>query len=560
MTSSLRRGEGFLWPGLACALAGAAVFQFFGNATRGYIDSASLFYWWGYQWVNPGSETEHGLLILPLAGWLLLRNLRSKEEGARGREQGDREWPGVVVMGAGLGLHALGFAAQQTRGSIVALLIFSWGVMRFMGGRKWGRAALFPLGFMVFAIPFNALDSAGFWLRLWVIRASAGLAHAAGIGVLESGTQLVAPDGRYQYDVAAACSGVRSLMAVLALSLLAGYLNFRSWWRRGALLVLCFPLIYLGNVARISSIIFVAQWRGQAWGERAHDVMGYGVFAIVLGGVLLAARLLERRWPEAGAPLEKGEGRKEKGGAESQIADRSSQFGWASGAVIVGLTMVEMIFLAHLAGLPPRGMAGVRLAPDGLNPVELPVFLGTEWIGRRAEVSSVEREVLPPDTGFSRKDYVALSDSTQRVFLSVVLSGRDRTSIHRPELCLVGQGWPINASSGHRFSYPGNAARDFPATVLHVQREVRTPRGMVTVPQLVVYWFIGGDTVVATHWERLAVDAWTRVAHARADRWAYVLLLTDARDGEAAALGRMQAVLNQTLPAFTEPFPAEGDK
>jgi len=560
MTSSLRRGEGFLWPGLACALAGAAVFQFFGNATRGYIDSASLFYWWGYQWVNPGSETEHGLLILPLAGWLLLRNLRNKEEGARGREQGDREWPGVVVMGAGLGLHVLGFAAQQTRGSIVALLIFTWGVLRFVGGRRWGRAALFPLGFMVFAIPFNALDSAGFWLRLWVIRASAGLAHAAGIGVLESGTQLVAPDGRYQYDVAAACSGVRSLMALLALSLLAGYLNFRSWWRRGALLVLCFPLIYLGNVARISSIIFVAQWRGQAWGERAHDVMGYGVFAIVLGGVLLAARLLERLRPEAPAAREEGERRTGKGTEQAQIAVRSSQFGWGWGGVVAGLALVEMVFLAHLAGLPPRGTAGVRLAPDGLNPVELPVFLGTEWIGRRAEVSSVEREVLPPDTGFSRKDYVALSDSTQRVFLSVVLSGRDRTSIHRPELCLVGQGWTINASSGHRFSYPGNAARDFPATVLHVQREVRTPRGMVTVPQLVVYWFIGGDTVVASHWERLAVDAWNRVAHARADRWAYVLLQTDARDGEAAALGRMQAVLNQTLPAFTEPFLAEGDK
>ena len=539
-------------PAVFCGLAGAAVFQFFGNATRGYIDSASLFYWWGFQWVNPNSETEHGLLILPLAVWLLLRNLRSREQGAGGKEQGDREWPGVVAMGAGLGLHALGFAAQQTRVSIGALLIFTWGVMRFVGGRRWGRAALFPLGFMVFAIPFNALDSAGFWLRLWVIRASAGLAHAAGIGVLENGTQLVAPDGRYQYDVAAACSGVRSLMALLALSLLAGYLNFRSWWRRGALLVLCFPLIYVGNVARISSIIFVAQWRGQAWGERAHDVMGYGVFVIVLGGVLLAARLLERRWPEAGAPLEKGEGRKEKGGAESQIADRSSQFGWRGTAVIVGLAVLEMIFLAHLAALPPRGTAGVRLAADGLNPVELPVFLGTEWIGRRAEVSAIEREILPPDTGFSRKDYVAIADSTQRVFLSVVLSGRDRTSIHRPELCLVGQGWTINATDSHRFSYPGNPSRNFSATVLHVQREVRTPRGTVAVPQLVAYWFIGGDTVVASHWERLAVDAWNRVVHARADRWAYVLMQTDARDGEAAALGRMQAVLNQTLPAFTE--------
>ncbi len=523
------------------------MFQFFGNATRGYIDSASLFYWWGFQWVNPGSETEHGLLILPLAVWLLLRNLRRTEMGEGSWELEDRVWPGAVAMWAGLVLHALGFAAQQTRVSIVALLIFTWGVMRFVGGRRWGRAALFPLGFLVFAIPFNALDSAGFWLRLWVIRASAGLAHAAGIGVLESGTQLVAPDGRYQYDVAAACSGVRSLMALLALSLLAGYLNFRSWWRRGALLLLCFPLIYVGNVARISSIIFVAQWRGQVWGERAHDVMGYGVFVIVLGGMLLAARLIERWWPEAASPpLEKGEGRKEKGA-------EPARFGWVSAAVIVGLAVVEMAFLAHLAALPPRGKVGVRLMADGVNPVELPVFLGTEWIGRRAEVSAIEREILPPDTGFSRKDYVELSDSAQRVFLSVVLSGRDRTSIHRPELCLVGQGWTIGATSGHRFSYPGSPTENFPATVLHVQREVRTPRGTVAVPQLVVYWFIGGDTVVATHWERLAVDAWNRVMHARADRWAYVLMQTDARDGEAAALGRMQAVLNQTLPVYAEP-------
>ena len=58
-----------------CALAGLAVFQFFGNASRGYIDSASLFYWWGYQWTNPASELGHAWLILPISLWLLWRNL-----------------------------------------------------------------------------------------------------------------------------------------------------------------------------------------------------------------------------------------------------------------------------------------------------------------------------------------------------------------------------------------------------------------------------------------------------------------------------------------------------
>ncbi len=520
----------------ACALTGAVLFQAWGNVTRGYINTGSLFYWWGYQWLDARSETEHGLIIVPLAAWLLWRNLRDRPS-AGSREPGSG-WPGVGAMALGLLLHAVGFAAQQTRLSVVALLIFAWGVLRLGGGRRWGAAAVFPLAFLVFAIPFSALDSAGFWLRLWVIKASSGLAHLAGIGVVANGTQLTAPDGHYQYDVAAACSGVRSLVALLALALLAGYLQFRSTARRAALFLLCFPLIYLGNVARILAIIVAAQAGGQRWGERAHDVMGYGVFVIVLGGLLLAARCM----PEPAQPPPQAEG----AGGRTQGPGGA----WAAGAVVVALAVGEMFFLAHLAALPPQGGAGVRLAADGLNPVELPAFLGTEWIGRRAEVSAVERDILPPDTGYSRRNYVAVANPAQWVYLSVVLSGRDRTSIHRPELCLVGQGWTIDATTAHTFARAGGPARDFPATVLHVRREVSTPRGPIVVPQLVVYWFVGGDAIVASHWRRLAVDAWNRVVYGRVDRWAYVLLQTDARDGDAAAMARLQTVLDETLPTL----------
>jgi hypothetical protein len=171
-------------------------------------------------------------------------------------------------------------------------------------------------------------------------------------------------------------------------------------------------------------------------------------------------------------------------------------------------------------------------------------------------VTAAEREILPPDTGFSRKTYVALADPESPVFLSIVLSGRDRTSIHRPELCLVAQGWTIAGAETHRFAYPDRpGGLTFPSTVLHVQLERTTPRGRQVVPQLVAYWFVSSDAVAATHWERLAHDAWNRLRHLRADRWAYVLLQTDATDGETAALARMQAVLDRTLPAFQEPLP-----
>ncbi|HVS51840.1 MAG TPA: EpsI family protein [Opitutaceae bacterium] len=551
--SAARRG----WMALAGGAAGFAVFQCFGNANHGYIDTSSLFYWWVYQWINPGSETQHGWLIVAVSGWLLWRNLSKPETGDRRPETGT-VWPAVAAMVGALALHAVGFAAQQARVSIVALLLFAWGVGRLAGGRRWGAAAVFPLGFLGFAIPLNVLDSLGFWLRMGVIEASAGLAQACGIGVLRSGTQLLAPDGRYSYDVAAACSGVRSLSALAALALLAGYLNFRSWARRALVLLACFPLVYLGNVARIAAIVFAAQLGGQKWGERAHEVMGFGVFAIVLGGVLAVVGALRRWWPEE-ERADRGSRMAERENPKSEIRNppsRATALAYAAAFFVVVCAAGEMVFLRWLERAPPRGKVGVVLAADGVNPAELPAFIGTDWIGRRTAVTDVERAILPADTGFSRRLYVNLARPRSDVLLSIVLSGRDRTSIHRPEICLVGQGWTIVDAARQRFHFPGRNDADFDATMLRVRREVATPRGPVVVPQLVAYWFVNGDAVVATHGERFARDAWNRVAHARADRWAYVLLQTDATDGEAAALARMQAILDGTLPAFQRAFPA----
>lgn len=510
-----------------CAVAGVAVWQCFGNATRGYVQTDSMFWWWISQWLDPQAETEHGWLILGVSGWLWWRNL--KEDQSHDRLQAG-SYIGVIAMVAGLALNAAGFVAQQTRVGIAGFLLFMWGVVRLGGGPRWGRAAAFPLGFLLFAVPVNVLDTAGFWLRVGVVDASTALARVAGIPLVRNGTQLFAPDGHYQYDVVAACSGMRSLVALSALSLLIGYLNFRAWWRRGLMLVLGWPLAFLGNVARMMAIIFAAQAGGQAWGERAHDVMGYGVFVIVLGGVWAASEGLRRGWPEGTEIPDSGYRKPERGGTQ-----------WGGVAVVVALAVGEMFFLAHLGSLAARGQVGVALTTDGKNPAELPAFVGTEWIGRRAEVTAVEREVLPPDTGFSRRNYLSVADRRHVVFVSVVLSGRDRTSIHRPEVCLVGQGWTIHGVGSHVFN------GGVPATLL---RTVRTEVRGREMPALVAYWFVNGERAVASHWERFLWDAWNRLRHGRADRWAYVLVQADMGDGEAAALARMQAVLDGVLPGL----------
>ncbi len=545
------------WPALGCAVAGFAVFQFCGNATLGYIHTRSLFWWWGSQWFDPGAECEHGILILAIAGWLFWRNLRSVE--GRGSRVEGLEPPSTLdarrstlAMLGGLALHLLGYAVQQTRLSVMALLLFTWGVLALAGGRRWGRAAAFPLAFLVFALPLNVLDTPGFYLRMGVIDTACAAARAIGLEVVRSGTQLFSPDGRYQYDVAAACSGIRSLLALSALSLLVGYLNFRSWWIRAVLLLLCAPYAFLANVVRILAIVVAAQWFGQRAGTLVHESFGFLVFVIVLGLQLGTVALLRRRMPGTGDSIANADDARADLPADSPPS-RIRHGRWAAPAVVVAAA-VTILAARRIDALQTSPDVAVAVTADGRDPAPLPAFLGADWVGQDVPVSAVERAILPPDTGYARKNYVSVQDRTHQVYLSIVLSGRDRTSIHRPELCLVGQGWTIQGRRAHAFRYPGPGPASIPATVLRVEREV-TPRPgqRMVVPSLVAYWFVGRGRVVATSWERVLWGTIDRLRHLQGHRWAYVVVQTTAFDGDAAALARLQAVLDQTLPAFEPP-------
>jgi len=198
-----------------------------------------------------------------------------------------------------------------------------------------------------------------------------------------------------------------------------------------------------------------------------------------------------------------------------------------------------------------RTDSGVRLTEDGVNPLDLPAFIGVDWIGRTAEVTPIEREILPPDTGYSRRHYIALHQPGHQVFFSIVLSGKDRTSIHRPELCVTGQGWTINGRFTHEFTLSDRNETKIPTTVLRIEHEI--DGGKKRLPALLTYWFVSSDRMVASHWERMLMGAWDRLRHGRADRWAYVLVQTDATDGEAAAMARLQEVLDGTVPFFQKP-------
>lgn len=163
---------------------------------------------------------------------------------------------------------------------------------------------------------------------------------------------------------------------------------------------------------------------------------------------------------------------------------------------------------------------GVRMV-DG-QPF-LPDVAGSWTGGEMTGLTPEERALLPSDTEGARRVYT--DTKGRQIYCSVVLAGRDVTSIHRPELCLKGQGWQLAAPRTMDIETP--AARDGTLRVssMNADRVVPTSDGRTLQYRTeFVYWFVGKDRTTPYHWQRILWTTEDRVFHNRNHRWAYFLI------------------------------------
>jgi exosortase len=154
-----------------------------------------------------------------------------------------------------------------------------------------------PMTLFVFSIPLGAHGQyITFPLRLLVCWLVEVVSHFLGIDIIRMGTELIDPSGSFQYDVAPACSGIRSLMAVFLLATVYGFLTFRSFWKRLLLVVLAFPFAVLGNLSRLLMVVIVAAFGGQKWGDFVHDnsITSLLPYVLTFLGLLLFGHWLEK--------------------------------------------------------------------------------------------------------------------------------------------------------------------------------------------------------------------------------------------------------------------------
>lgn len=246
------------------------LFQFLGNSSFGYIPTPSLFNWMyvAYNTESVVADDAHGnlipFLVLGLMWWkrkeLLSQPLRNW-------------WPALFLVALGLLAHLVGFVIQQQRLSIIGLFVGLYGLTGVVWGPRWLYASFFPFFLFAFMVPLGSLtEPLTFPLRIMVSWIVEHLFNGVlGIGVMRQGTELLNALGTYKYEVAAACSGMRSLISIFLVAVSYAFLVFDTPWKRLAMIAASLPLAVVGNVVRLGTIVAAGEWRGQDAGNFVHE-------------------------------------------------------------------------------------------------------------------------------------------------------------------------------------------------------------------------------------------------------------------------------------------------
>jgi exosortase len=180
------------------------------------------------------------------------------------------------------------------------LACFAWiallaGILLYLEGWARLKVWLFPILFLVLAVPLPVVDRLSPWLEAFTAWAAAGLVRLAGIPVYQQGGEISLPGSTIV--VGAPCSGLRSLVALFALGLVWVYVVDGKLHCKLALLVSIVPLTLASNVVRIAILLALAVWRGtevamgyyHTWSSPLLFVLSVGLL-LTLGKVLGCAR------------------------------------------------------------------------------------------------------------------------------------------------------------------------------------------------------------------------------------------------------------------------------
>ncbi len=226
---------------------------------------------------------------------------------------------------------------------------------------------------------------------------------------------------------------------------------------------------------------------------------------------------------------------------------------WIILVVALGLIGGGAALLGRLQANQKLGEPAVKtsLIPGSRRlKVELPAR-ALDYTSEEVEVDKGTLDWLPQDTSFGQRLYKAPDGFA--TFVSVVLMGSDRTSLHKTEFCMEGQGWRIDrrASAETTVHMEQPCQYELPVMKFIADREVNVEGRKLSTRGIYVVWFVAEDELTARHWQRMWWMARDLLHTGVLQRWAAVSFLAQCPAGaEDATFERMKKLIRALVPEF----------
>jgi exosortase D (VPLPA-CTERM-specific) len=483
-------------------------------------------------WLEDDSYS-HGPFI-PLVSlylvWLRWGQLRTIER--RGA------WWGLPIITAGLFIYVMGQFAAMHAAVHVSLWMVLVGLVTCLVGIAGVALLAFPLFYLLAAIPLPEFLHYELSSRLQLLSSALGVGCLQLVGVMAYREGNVIDLGPMQLQVVEACSGLRYLFPLTALTLLCAYLYRENVWKRVLLFLSSIPISILLNGFRIGAIGVLVETYSQGAAEGFSHLFEGWVFFVASLGLLCAEMWVLARVGSAASrrPFAEliGPPSVELGRSAAMPAVRPRE-GIASQAPLLagGLALVVAMLAA------PTVAPSEFPSPARLSLLEFPLQLG-EWRGISSAMERQYLEALQLDD-YVLADYVAAENIPVNVYVAYYQTPKKGRSSHSPKTCIPGGGWEITSFEPLRLHgvSGGTGALDVNRVVIEKDRQ----------KQIVYYWFKQRDRWITSEYAVKFFLFWDSLTRHRADG-ALVRLVSGVNGSETEKVvdERLQTVASLVTP------------
>ena len=229
-----------------------------------------------YRFTRPDSYYSHGFLVPFVSLYLAYK----KRDTLR-KIVPQSDFVGLIILIGSLIAHVVGIALRINVISYFSIPLVLSGISLYLGGRRFTKEILFPIGFLLFMLPLpqNIIIGISFKLKIIAAHGATLLGNLISIQAERSGSTIYYPGGMLL--VGEPCSGLRSLISFLALGALFTQLTDAPSWKRWTLFASTIPIALITNLLRLTFLLVV----GYIYGMKAttgflHDASGFMVFIL----------------------------------------------------------------------------------------------------------------------------------------------------------------------------------------------------------------------------------------------------------------------------------------